>query len=292
MITLDAKDQRPRYRMMGVDVDATTVDELHAFIAESILAGRRSVIANHNLHSVYLHHRDAKMRAFFGRADRCHIDGMPLIFIGCLLGYPLESRHRITYIDWTPRLLAEAARRGWRVFYLGSKPGVVDRGIGAIRESFPHLEIAARHGYFDAAPDGVENAEVVAQINRFRPHLLMVGMGMPRQERWILENADALAANVILPCGAAVDYLAGAIPTPPRWTGAIGLEWLFRLASEPWRLWTRYLVEPWLLAFLLTLDCCRRGRQAGRPQPAFRSSRPAPIPSRVSSRSASSSSFW
>ena len=78
----------------------------------------------------------------------------------------------------------------------------------------------------------------------------MVGMGMPLQEHWIAENYDKLGNAVILPCGAAIDYFAGAIPTPPRWAGRLGLEWLYRLLAEPTRLWKRYLIEPWFLLFL------------------------------------------
>ncbi len=104
---------------------------------------------------------------------------------------------------------------------------------------------------------------VVEKINAFRPHVLMVGMGMPRQERWILHRFDELDANAILQSGACFDYVAGAIPTPPRWLGRFGLEWLYRLACEPVRLWRRYLVEPWLVGAWLVRDLLRR---LGRPR--------------------------
>jgi N-acetylglucosaminyldiphosphoundecaprenol N-acetyl-beta-D-mannosaminyltransferase len=79
-------------------------------------------------------------------------------------------------------------------------------------------------------------------------------MGMPRQEIWVLNNLEKLHAKVILTCGACMDYIAGEIPTPPRWMGRVGLEWLYRLLSEPGRLWKRYLVEPWFLGGLLVRD--------------------------------------
>ena len=82
----------------------------------------------------------------------------------------------------------------------------------------------------------------------------MVGMSMPRQERWVLDNFERLNTNAILTAGATLDYAAGAVPTPPRWAGKLGLEWLFRLVAEPKRLWRRYLVEPWFLFFLLVAD--------------------------------------
>jgi N-acetylglucosaminyldiphosphoundecaprenol N-acetyl-beta-D-mannosaminyltransferase len=84
-------------------------------------------------------------------------------------------------------------------------------------------------------------------VNAFKPHVLLVGMGMPRQEAWLRANLDALDCGVALPMGAAFDYEAGAIPTPPRWMGQVGMEWLFRLIAEPRRLSSRYLIEPWSL---------------------------------------------
>jgi N-acetylglucosaminyldiphosphoundecaprenol N-acetyl-beta-D-mannosaminyltransferase len=91
------------------------------------------------------------------------------------------------------------------------------------------------------------NHEILTLIKEYQPHILMVGMSMPRQEHWILDNIESISANVILPSGAAIDYIAGAVPTPPRWAGKVGLEWLFRLVAEPRRLWRRYFVEPLFL---------------------------------------------
>jgi len=109
------------------------------------------------------------------------------------------------------------------------------------------VSIIVRHGRFEPDRNGPDNAEVLAAINDAQPDVLFVGMGMPRQESWILDNLDGLGGRVIFSVGAAFDYEAGAIPTPPRWTGRVGLEWLFRLASEPRRLFSRYLIEPWSL---------------------------------------------
>ncbi len=95
---------------------------------------------------------------------------------------------------------------------------------------------------------------MLERINAYAPALLMVGMGMPRQELWTHENFPRLKADVILSSvGAAFDYVAGAVPTPPRWSGRLGLEWAFRLAHNPARLFSRYFVEPWYILLLLVL---------------------------------------
>jgi len=204
------------------------------------------------------------MRTFYSLADHIMIDGMPLILIGRLLGKPFVRENRLTWLDEFPPLLARAADEGWRVFYLGSKPGITERGAEILRRAYPGLQIATAHGYFDAAPDSPENTQRVELINSYKPQVLMVGMGMPRQEHWILDNVARLRTGAIIPCGALMDYLAGAIPTPPRWTGAVGLEWLFRLISEPRRLARRYLMEPWFVAWLVLREVVRRFRKGGR----------------------------
>lgn len=234
-----------RLTLLGVEVDPVSMNDLHAVIGKAITEGRQIVIAHHNLHSVFLFHRDPKMRAFYSKADVIPIDGMPLVYWGRLMGKPLEPEHRITYVDWVRPLMAEAKRQGWRVFYLGGKPGVAERAAERLRSEFPGLSLQTHHGYFDVT--GKENGDILDKINAYRPHVLMVGMGMPRQEHWVLDNLERLRVNAILTAGACFDYVAGAIPTPPRWMGRLGLEWAYRLFSEPRRLWRRYLVEPWYL---------------------------------------------
>lgn len=234
-----------RLTLLGVEVDPVSMNDLHAVIGKAITEGRQIVIAHHNLHSVFLFHRDPKMRAFYSKADVIHIDGMPLVYWGRLMGKPLEPEHRITYVDWVRPLMAEAKRQGWRVFYLGGKPGVAERAAERLRSEFPGLSLQTHHGFFDVT--GKENRDILDKINAYRPHVLMVGMGMPRQEHWVLDNLERLRVNAILTAGACFDYVAGAIPTPPRWMGRLGLEWAYRLFSEPRRLWRRYLVEPWYL---------------------------------------------
>jgi N-acetylglucosaminyldiphosphoundecaprenol N-acetyl-beta-D-mannosaminyltransferase len=250
-------------QFLGVRVHLLTADQLQAAVAEAVEKNRRWIIANHNLHSVYLYHHDAAVRSFYARADLVHIDGMSLVLFGKLLGLRLSRRNRLTPLDWVRPLMAEAARRGWRIFYLGSAPAIAARGAEILRREFPGLLLDAAGGYFDARADGAENHNVVAGINRCRPNLLLVGMGMPRQERWILENAGRVDANVIFNVGALMDYIAGAVPTPPRWLGPLGFEWLFRLASRPARLWKRYLIEPWFVCGLFLTERAARGRAAG-----------------------------
>ncbi len=235
----------PRISVLGGAVDVVTPREVLDFVDSNARPGRRALIANHNLHSLYLYRRSADMRGFYARADLIEADSTPMILWARLLGLPISRAHRCTYLDWREDFWRRAGERRWRVFYLGGAPGVAQRGAEAVDARWPGQSIAVRDGFFDMG--GPQNAEIVAAINAFKPHVLLVGMGMPRQEAWLAANLDALTCGVAMPVGAAFDYEAGAIPTPPRWTGRVGLEWLFRLAAEPRRLMFRYLVEPWAL---------------------------------------------
>jgi N-acetylglucosaminyldiphosphoundecaprenol N-acetyl-beta-D-mannosaminyltransferase len=231
--------------MLGIEFDTLTVGQLNEIIFNSAETGNRRIVANHNLHSIYLFHHDLEMRDFYRKSHIIHIDGMSLVYLARLLGYSVQRSQRVTYLDLIWPLMAESARQNWRVFYLGGKPGIAEDAAKGLRQLFPELELLTHHGYF--ARTDQENARILEMIRRFKPKILMVGMGMPLQEHWILKNLDQINAAVILPAGACFDYIAGVIPFPPRWVGKVGLEWLFRLASEPRRLWKRYLLEPWYI---------------------------------------------
>ena len=246
--------------ILGVTLDPLSISQLNDAIAAAVALNQKWIVAHQNLHGIYVYHHESKVRDFYSKAKYIHVDGMALILLGKLLGYPLDREQRVTYVDWIDSLMRAAVKSGWRIFYLGSKPGVAELGIKILQSKFAGLQIVAADGYFNSHPDSVENREILDRIDRYQPHILMVGMGMPRQENWILDNLDQISTNAILPCGAAIDYVAGAIPTPPRWMGKIGLEWLFRLVTEPKRLWRRYLVEPWFLIGLLLTDVWDRLR--------------------------------
>jgi N-acetylglucosaminyldiphosphoundecaprenol N-acetyl-beta-D-mannosaminyltransferase len=233
------------HELLGLQIGEYDIERLTARVARAIAGGEHIVVANHNLHSVYLCNRDPKLRAFHAAADVTHADGMSVIALARLVGVPLRRDHRVTYVDWMGPLMDAAARGGWRVFALGGRPGIFERAAARLRASHPGLVLAGAHGFFDPAPDSAASRAVLAQIAAFRPNLLLVGMGMPRQEHWVHDHRSALDANAILMAGAALDYIAGVVPTPPRAAGAAGLEWAWRLAAEPRRLWRRYLIEPW-----------------------------------------------
>ena len=240
---------------LGVTLHPKSMPQMNELVEQGIRERQKWIIANHNLHSVYLLHKVAKMREFYAQAHWTYFDGMPLVALGRLYGYPLQRDQRVTNADWFVPLMKLAAGKGWRVFNLGSPKHVADKGAAELRRLCPDLQIEVQDGYFDATRGSAENEALLERINAYHPDILMVGMGMPRQELWTQENFARLDAHVILSSnGAALDYLAGAVPTPPRWAGRCGLEWFFRLVNEPRRLFSRYLIEPWYILLLLLLD--------------------------------------
>jgi N-acetylglucosaminyldiphosphoundecaprenol N-acetyl-beta-D-mannosaminyltransferase len=237
-----------RVRLLGAEIDIATADDVMRFTARRIRQGQKGLIANHNAHSLALLKTQSSMRAFYDRADLIEIDSTPMIAWAKLMGLPVGREHRCTYLDWREAFWTMAQSLGWRVFYLGCAPGIADAAAAKIRQEWPDVELATHHGYFDHAPGSTQNQAVVAQINAFAPDVVFVGMGMPVQESWIEQNFESLTQGVVFSVGGAFDYEAGVQSACPRWLGRIGLEWLYRFATQPKRLFVRYFVEPWSLA--------------------------------------------
>ncbi|HEV2082016.1 MAG TPA: WecB/TagA/CpsF family glycosyltransferase [Brevundimonas sp.] len=237
-----------RVTVLGESMDLVRPEEVMLWMRRWIGDGRKAVVANHNLHSLALMRSTPELRRFYQRADLIEVDSRPLLAFARLLRLAARPMHRCTYLDWRDHFWSLADRENWRVFYLGGAPGVAEEAARRIGRARPGAVIGARHGHFDAAAGSADNADILGEIARFRPNVLMVGMGMPRQELWIADHLDALPDCVVLNVGAAFDYEAGVQKAAPRWMGRLGLEWLFRLVADPARLFHRYVVEPWALA--------------------------------------------
>ncbi len=237
---------------LGIRVHAMSIHSFRAIVALIVSADEKSLIAHHNLHSLYLWHKEAEtggslLRDYFNRARYTLIDGMSMVALGRLNGHPIRRDSRIAYNQELPMMMRTAAEENWRVFYLGSSEFVAKIGGELLRKQNPGLQLQTYHGFFSKKKNHPENEAVLERIAAFRPHILFVGMGMPIQEKWVEENFDSIRANVVLASGATLDYFTGTLPRPPAWVGEIGLEWAYRLVHDPRRLAFRYLAEPWLI---------------------------------------------
>jgi len=151
---------------------------------------------------------------------------------------------RITGSDLVPALCADSARTGLRLFFLGAAPGVGAKAAERAEALYPGCRIAGVEAPAPAEIDDPDASRALcARINAARADVLLVALGMPRQERWLVRHRDDLEAPVRMGVGASLDFLAGRVKRAPRFIQRAGLEWAWRLAAEPRRLWRRYLVE-------------------------------------------------
>ncbi|MCW5698918.1 MAG: WecB/TagA/CpsF family glycosyltransferase [Rhodospirillales bacterium] len=179
---------------------------------------------------------------------------MPIIALLRLIGAQATRQERVTWVDFIWPLLQRAQIRGWRVFWVGNTPEAMRNGLAVVRSRYPTLTIDGVDGYFDTTAGSEDNRGVIERMNDFGTDVCIVGMGTPRQESWVKENRSLIDAPVVLTAGACLEYVSGAVATPPRWMGRWGLEWSYRLFENPGRFARRYLVEPWALLGMLLLQ--------------------------------------
>lgn len=233
-----------RYHFLDIWVDQFTIDSFLHYVRCVTTARLPTVIAHHNLNSLAICRRSPVIRSFYDQVDAVFVDGMGVVATARLMGAPIRVEHRLGVLDWIWPLLEMAARERWHVMHLGGSEEVLDEATRAILARHPSLRLTCIDGYFDMGPGSTGSADALARVQEGRPDLLLVGMGMPRQELWLLANRHALPPCVVITVGGIFSFISGERRTAPRWLGPLGLEWLFRLATEPRRLWRRYLVEP------------------------------------------------
>jgi N-acetylglucosaminyldiphosphoundecaprenol N-acetyl-beta-D-mannosaminyltransferase len=176
-------------------------------------------------------------------------DGQGVVWASRLLGDPLPER--VAGIDLMHELIGLAERRGWRVYFLGARPDVLERALERIRERHPALVVAgARDGYFDES----DTEQVAAEIRAARPQIVFVAMSSPRKEYFLGDHGPGLGAPFVMGVGGAIDVVAGVTRRAPRAWQRLGLEWLYRLLQEPRRMFRRYAVTNARLAWLVARE--------------------------------------
>lgn len=227
--------------ILGVEVDVLDVPTLHNQIDQFIHHDMRALIIHVNVYGLNLAYKRPWLQTFYNKADLCVCDGVGPILGARLLGKSLPER--ITYMDWIWPLCEFLSERNYSLFMLGGTPGVAEKAARKLTQQFPKLNVVGtQHGFFDKAKTSDENTAVIEKINKAKPDILMVGLGMPRQEKWLSENWGDLNANIGLGPGALFDYLSGKTSRAPSWMTNNGLEWFGRLLEEPQRMWQRYLL--------------------------------------------------
>jgi N-acetylglucosaminyldiphosphoundecaprenol N-acetyl-beta-D-mannosaminyltransferase len=228
-------------RVFRIQLSTCGQADLLDAIGKGIKNDDKMIVLSGNVHSFNLAYRHPWLRDFFNQADIVRLDGAGVRLGAWILGHQTPSR--MTWADFAWDLAEFAEPRGFTLFLLGARPGIADKAAANLKSCYPDLHIVgSHHGYFDKTPGSVENEAVIEEINAVKPNILIVGFGMPLQERWLIENWEHIEANVALTGGAVFDYVSGELQRAPRWMTKNGLEWLGRLIIEPQRLWKRYLI--------------------------------------------------
>lgn len=231
---------RGKRSILGVGVDVVDYHGVLARIAEAVESRRPLGVSALAVHGVMTGALDPEHKFRLNRLDLVVPDGQPVRWALRLLhGEPLPDR--VYGPELTTRLCALAAERGWSVFFFGSRQPVLDALAANLQRRYPTLGVAGTEPSTFRELTAEEDAALRHRIRRLDPDLVFVGLGCPRQEAFVYEHVAALGRPTIA-VGAAFDFHAGLLPQAPNWMQASGLEWLFRLAVEPRRLWRRYVL--------------------------------------------------
>lgn len=250
---------RDRVALAGVLVDrvdhATAVAAIRGFIAD----GGRHQIVTVNTDFIRGARQDAGFRDVLNRADLAVADGMPLVWLSRLVGAPLPTR--VAGIDLIEECCGAAAREGVGVFLLGAAPGVAEAAGRVLAAHHAGLRIVGTYSPPFGSHSAEEDRRMVAAIRAAGRCILLVAFGAPRQDQFIARHLIDIDIAVGMGVGCAFDILSGGVRRAPRWMQRCGLEWAWRLAQEPRRLWRRYLIEDMPLLGTLVLDAVRAGRR-------------------------------
>jgi N-acetylglucosaminyldiphosphoundecaprenol N-acetyl-beta-D-mannosaminyltransferase len=253
-----------RANILGVGVNPVDIPSALSRISAWIAAGEAQYVCVTGVHGVIESRLDENVRRIHNDAGMVVPDGMPLVWLSRWQGYPQVDR------VYGPDLMLAACEmsldRGWRHFLYGGGPGVVERLAARLQSRFPGLQIVGTDKPPFRPLEAAEKREIIEAVRRSGAQIVWVGISTPKQELLMAELVEDLGGPVLIGVGAAFDFHAGLKRQAPRWMQRAGLEWLFRLCTEPRRLWRRYLRNNSYFLWLLLLQALgvRKYRLEGR----------------------------
>lgn len=230
-------------RILGIPVHMVQIPDVVE--AMTAWAGREQprprwiVVAD--MHAVIEAHKRPEFRAMIASADLTVPDGISLIRVARRKGVPLRTR--VTGTDLMKAFFRGTQRSGLTHYFYGDTEETLTCLVRKLGEDFPGTAVAGTYSPPFRPLTTEEDEAVIRRINEAKPDVLWVGLGLPKQERWIYEHRDRLEVPLVLGVGAALKFLAGTVQRAPDWIGELGLEWLWRFAHEPRRLWKRVMIE-------------------------------------------------
>jgi exopolysaccharide biosynthesis WecB/TagA/CpsF family protein len=246
-----------QFRVLGVQVDAVQIADVIAQMEEWI--ARREgcrYIAVTGMHGVTEAQHDSTFKEILNAAGMVVPDGYPLVWLGRRRGFPNILR-RVYGPELMEVFCGQTMAKSYRHFFCGGAPGVAQDLARKFADSYPGLVVAGTYCPPFRESTAQEESQMLTAIEQARPDIVWVGLSTPKQERWMFKYRGQLNAPVLVGVGAAFDFHTGRVPQAPVWMREHGLEWLFRLAQEPRRLWHRYLVNGTEFVLMLFLESMR-----------------------------------
>ncbi|MDM0763066.1 WecB/TagA/CpsF family glycosyltransferase [Clostridium perfringens] len=231
-----------RINFLNTKIDNLTMNEAIEKAEELILNKKPSYVVTPNVDHIVKLETDKEFQDVYNNADLILADGMPLIWISKIKGNPIKEK--ISGSDFFPRLCEMAAKKGYSLFLLGAAEGVAAKAAKNLTRKYKGLNIVGTYSPsygFEKKDEEINN--IIKIINKSKPDILAVGLGAPKQEKFLYNYKDDLNVPVSLAIGASIDFEAGNIKRAPKWMQNSGLEWLYRLCKEPRRMFKRYLID-------------------------------------------------
>jgi N-acetylglucosaminyldiphosphoundecaprenol N-acetyl-beta-D-mannosaminyltransferase len=244
-----------KYDVLGTEVEATTFEAAVDRLLDTVRRHDRARVHFATVHSIVEATKDARLAATFATADVVFPDGMPLVWLGRRRGLVAE---RVCGPDIVAALMDRGRAIALTHYLYGGAEGVAEAMAAHLRRTYPGVQIVGWAAPPFRALNHDETAQAISDINAKAASVVWVGLGSPKQEFWAAEHQDRLAAALILPVGAAFNFYSGRVRRAPRWMQRTGLEWFFRLVSEPRRLWRRYAVTNSRFFLLLSKSAFHR----------------------------------
>ena len=225
--------------VLGIPLGVIDYEQTLAWMEDTIAAGERGFVCVSNVHAVMAAAEDPELLRALLSSSLNVPDGMPLVWAMNLLGQSLRTR--VYGPELMARACARAARSGQRFYlYGGRNQGALVQLALTLRQRYPGIRIVGGYSPPHRTLTDEERSSAIEQINAARPDVVWVGIGVPKQEKWMLDVRAELQAPILIGVGAAFDFHAGLVPQAPPFMQESGLEWAYRLAHEPRRLWRRY----------------------------------------------------
>jgi N-acetylglucosaminyldiphosphoundecaprenol N-acetyl-beta-D-mannosaminyltransferase len=245
-----------KFKVLEVGISAIDMDDASLFVEEAVLKRQKKYICVCPVTTIMECKKDEKVLKSINCADLATPDGMPVVWIGKMLGY--KNIRRVYGPELMQYICEISEYKGYKNYFYGSSQDTLNKLQERLSKKHPGLVISGSFSPPFRQLTEEEDNRIAEEINRANSDIVWVGLGSPKQDLWMYEHRDKINAPVMIGVGAAFDFLAGTKPQASRWVRDNGFEWLFRLVSEPKRLWRRYLVDCPIFVVYVLLDLMRK----------------------------------